>query len=166
MKRKSIAPTLRYRVLAACQFKCVYCGAGPESRLEVDHILPVSKGGGNYLSNLTTACYACNRGKAARAGISGGFAAYLRAQADREDLVGDLARDHIRRDLGYIASLKQLFRRLRDYGACHGAMCAGYHAWREFRHRAGEPTLAMRRMQQVAGEKASDPTVLFWGHGL
>jgi hypothetical protein len=35
----------------------------PNVVLEVDHILPVSKGGDNSSDNLITACYDCNRGK-------------------------------------------------------------------------------------------------------
>ena len=34
--------------------------------LEIDHIVPVSQGGDDDLSNLTTSCYECNRGKAAK----------------------------------------------------------------------------------------------------
>lgn len=45
-------------------YTCQYCGAkAPDAELHVDHIVPVSKGGGNSLDNLVTACAACNLGK-------------------------------------------------------------------------------------------------------
>jgi len=39
--------------------QCVYCGA-KDTPLEVEHIVPKSKGGSNRISNLTLACKACN----------------------------------------------------------------------------------------------------------
>jgi hypothetical protein len=41
---------------------CVYCGA--EKPLEGDHIVPLSLGGSNALTNLATACRPCNLSKA------------------------------------------------------------------------------------------------------
>lgn len=43
-------------------FTCQYCGA-KDSKLECDHVLPVSKGGSDDFSNLVTACSRCNRSK-------------------------------------------------------------------------------------------------------
>jgi 5-methylcytosine-specific restriction endonuclease McrA len=48
---------------------CVYCGrqlgtGEPFSRLTFDHVVPVSRGGGNALTNLVLACKPCNRAKA------------------------------------------------------------------------------------------------------
>jgi len=46
------------------RFQCTYCGApGTDAELETDHIIPVSKGGSHHVSNLTTACRACNQEK-------------------------------------------------------------------------------------------------------
>lgn len=42
--------------------KCVYCGA-ENTRLEVEHIYPRSKGGSNRVSNLAIACHDCNQKK-------------------------------------------------------------------------------------------------------
>ena len=54
---------LRYQILKRDR-RCVLCGVGPgEARLEVDHIVPRSKGGSNELTNLQTLCDGCNRGK-------------------------------------------------------------------------------------------------------
>jgi len=42
--------------------KCVYCGA-KNVPLEIEHIVPKSRGGSNRVSNLTLACHACNQKK-------------------------------------------------------------------------------------------------------
>jgi hypothetical protein len=45
-------------------FQCVKCGNRPPGiRLEVDHILPWSRGGTDVESNLQTFCDKCNAGK-------------------------------------------------------------------------------------------------------
>jgi len=66
-KRKTIPPKLTLKVLKRDNYKCLICGKSPsthpELSLEVDHILPVSKGGTNDLENLQTLCFYCNRGK-------------------------------------------------------------------------------------------------------
>lgn len=55
---------LRFVVLKRDRFTCQYCGRkSPEVSLEVDHVIPVSKGGPTEMANLRTACYTCNRGK-------------------------------------------------------------------------------------------------------
>ena len=55
---------LRFYVLERDKFTCQYCGSkAPDVALEIDHILPRAKGGGDNEENLTTACYKCNRGK-------------------------------------------------------------------------------------------------------
>jgi Fe2+ or Zn2+ uptake regulation protein len=45
-------------------YTCVYCGNSSD-KLQCDHIIPVSKGGGHDLNNLATACVKCNRDKKA-----------------------------------------------------------------------------------------------------
>lgn len=63
MKRKSLY-RLRFDVLERDGFTCQYCGAkAPDAQLEVDHIVPVVRGGTNDPDNLRTACVGCNRGK-------------------------------------------------------------------------------------------------------
>ena len=55
---------LRFTILERDQFTCQYCGqSAPDVRLEVDHIIPVTKGGTDEIENLKTSCYACNMGK-------------------------------------------------------------------------------------------------------
>lgn len=65
IRKNQKAPfALRFHVLARDNFTCGYCGSKPpEVKLEVDHIVPRSKGGKAVLSNLRTSCYACNIGK-------------------------------------------------------------------------------------------------------
>jgi len=64
--RKPISKRDRFSVLSRGGFRCAYCGiSAREAKIEIDHVVPVSKGGGNELSNLVVACRDCNAGKAA-----------------------------------------------------------------------------------------------------
>jgi 5-methylcytosine-specific restriction endonuclease McrA len=60
--------TLRERIFILNRDKrtCQMCGRkAPEVILEIDHIIPVSKGGSNHPTNLQVLCFDCNRGKGA-----------------------------------------------------------------------------------------------------
>jgi len=62
--RKPISKKLRFEIFKRDVFKCQYCGKMPPlTILEVDHIIPVIKGGKNNEDNLITSCFDCNRGK-------------------------------------------------------------------------------------------------------
>lgn len=66
-KRVSIPKSVRFEVFKRDKFTCQYCGeSAPNVVLEVDHIIPVSKGGSNDIMNLVTSCKDCNRGKSAK----------------------------------------------------------------------------------------------------
>jgi len=54
-------PKLRYKILMRDKCKCKICGSSKQ--LEVDHIIPVSKGGKTIKNNLRTLCRECNLGK-------------------------------------------------------------------------------------------------------
>lgn len=55
---------VKLRVMKRDTFRCTYCGvSGNDAELQVDHIIPMSKGGSNHISNLTTACAKCNNTK-------------------------------------------------------------------------------------------------------
>jgi 5-methylcytosine-specific restriction endonuclease McrA len=57
----NVSGTLRYEVLKRARFRCELCGISAEVKaLEVDHIVPRSKGGSDDLSNLQALCYSCN----------------------------------------------------------------------------------------------------------
>lgn len=69
-KRTPISKGLRWKVFVRDNFTCQYCGRTPKKHgvtLEIDHKIPVSKGGTNELDNLVTSCSDCNRGKGASA---------------------------------------------------------------------------------------------------
>jgi hypothetical protein len=61
-----VPESIRYDVLKRDR-TCRLCGAGPDdAQLQVDHIVPRSKGGSNDLMNLQVLCAVCNRGKSNR----------------------------------------------------------------------------------------------------
>ena len=61
---KAVNGSMRYRVLAKSGARCVACGVSSlERAIEVDHIVPRSKGGSDELSNLQALCYKCNSQK-------------------------------------------------------------------------------------------------------
>ena len=54
------------------KYRCRECGAtNKETTLEIDHIVPVSKGGTNNINNLQTLCKECNRVKNNRTWVVG-----------------------------------------------------------------------------------------------
>ena len=64
-KRRAISGTTRQNVLMRDNYTCQICGATVKdgAKLELDHILPVSKGGTNEEKNLQVLCQQCNREK-------------------------------------------------------------------------------------------------------
>jgi 5-methylcytosine-specific restriction endonuclease McrA len=65
IERAKMSDSIRYDVLKRDNYKCSICGRGKKDgvTLEVDHIIPVSKGGKTEMNNLQTLCDRCNRGK-------------------------------------------------------------------------------------------------------
>lgn len=64
--RQPIPRQLRHYVLERDNYTCRECGAHKDDdgvSLEIDHILPVAKGGTNDPDNLQTLCKECNRAK-------------------------------------------------------------------------------------------------------
>lgn len=64
VKRRKLPRALREIVFKRDAFTCLLCGTG--ERLTVDHVLAVSRGGSDDLSNLRTLCHSCNARKGAR----------------------------------------------------------------------------------------------------
>ncbi len=64
---RAINLRLRFIILRRDNFKCKICGQSPATNptieLEVDHIIPWSKGGETVPENLQTLCFDCNQGK-------------------------------------------------------------------------------------------------------
>ena len=63
--RRSISGTTRQNVLMRDNYTCQICGATVKdgAKLEIDHIIPHSKGGTNDENNLQVLCQQCNREK-------------------------------------------------------------------------------------------------------
>jgi hypothetical protein len=121
-----VRPSLRFQILQRDNFTCQYCGAsGADVRLEVDHRNPRANGGSNEHTNLVTACWSCNRGKA------GG-----RLPTDVPDLT-DAEWDGA---LGELEHLRDVFRQ--------GDMVGLITEWQEYTGR-GWPT----RREEIALEK-------------
>ena len=66
-QRTLMTSKLRDFIKARDNYTCCFCGnstyAEPNLLLEIDHIIPVSKGGLTEESNLKTLCWKCNRSK-------------------------------------------------------------------------------------------------------
>ncbi len=65
MGRASITENLKKKIFERDNYTCQYCGrkgTGPD--LQLDHIVPLSRGGTNDEENLITACGKCNAEKA------------------------------------------------------------------------------------------------------
>lgn len=66
-KNRNPSLRLRYKVLVRDRFSCKICGASPAKDnsvvLQIDHIIPWSKGGETTYENLQTLCSKCNLGK-------------------------------------------------------------------------------------------------------
>ena len=66
-RSRYIPAATRVDVLRRDNHRCVYCGvSAKKAELEIDHIIPFSKGGSNAISNLQTLCSDCNKGKSDR----------------------------------------------------------------------------------------------------
>ena len=64
-KVRYVSLSVRYQIMIRDGHKCQLCGRNVSDgiKLEIDHKVPVSRGGENALDNLWTLCFDCNRGK-------------------------------------------------------------------------------------------------------
>lgn len=69
-QRTLMTTKLREAIKARDNYTCKHCGISthkePHLLLEIDHVIPVSKGGQTMESNLQTLCWKCNRTKGAK----------------------------------------------------------------------------------------------------
>jgi 5-methylcytosine-specific restriction endonuclease McrA len=70
-------PFSKKNILTRDGHRCAYCGNDKE-RLTIDHILPLSRNGGNSFENCVTSCRPCNNKKGNRTPSESGM--YLRTQ--------------------------------------------------------------------------------------
>lgn len=70
MQRRLATPALKEAIKIRDDYTCCKCGNSiykePNLLLEVDHIIPISKGGKTEPNNLQTLCWKCNRAKGNR----------------------------------------------------------------------------------------------------
>jgi len=60
IKRRKVVPTKR-NILLRDEYTCQYCGS--KKNLTIDHVTPISRGGGNTFENMITCCHKCNNKK-------------------------------------------------------------------------------------------------------
>ena len=69
-QRALMTKKLRKYIKSRDNYTCCSCGnstyAEPNLLLEIDHIVPVAKGGPTEEGNLQTLCWKCNRAKGAK----------------------------------------------------------------------------------------------------
>lgn len=69
-QRALMTSNLRKKIKERDGYKCRNCGASlqnePNLLLEIDHIIPLSKGGITTEDNLQTLCWRCNRNKGSK----------------------------------------------------------------------------------------------------
>ncbi|MDJ0735247.1 MAG: HNH endonuclease [Nostocaceae cyanobacterium] len=62
--RINIPSAVRKYVFQRDKYQCQSCGKTDlETNLSIDHIIPLSRGGSNDISNLQTLCFNCNQKK-------------------------------------------------------------------------------------------------------
>lgn len=58
---------IRFQILERSNFRCHYCGTpARETKLVVDHVVPLAAGGDDHPRNMVAACVPCNGGKGDR----------------------------------------------------------------------------------------------------
>jgi 5-methylcytosine-specific restriction endonuclease McrA len=62
--RINLPKSVKKYILKRDKYQCQSCGkTEEETKLNIDHIIPLAKGGSNDISNLQTLCSLCNQKK-------------------------------------------------------------------------------------------------------
>lgn len=63
--RRKLSKAERLEVYGKCQGHCAYCGCALEYKdMQVDHIVPLKRGGPDDIKNMLPSCRSCNHYKA------------------------------------------------------------------------------------------------------
>ena len=67
VERGKVSNKMRFSIYERDGYRCRHCGASDQcTTLEIDHIIPISKGGKSTCENLQTLCWKCNDEKGNR----------------------------------------------------------------------------------------------------
>lgn len=67
VERGKVTNKIRFAIYERDGYRCVRCGKYDNgSNLEIDHIIPISKGGKSTFDNLQTLCHDCNKEKGSK----------------------------------------------------------------------------------------------------
>lgn len=61
-----LTPSDIVHLLKQQEGRCAYCKAKLTKGFDIDHVVPLSRGGSNWVENIALACPSCNRGKCDR----------------------------------------------------------------------------------------------------
>lgn len=123
-KRMALKKKQWSRILAKSCGSCVYCGFGKDYSadivIEIDHFVPLSRGGTNAMSNLVAACSDCNAEKSDM--LVEEYRAYLEALTDAPYWLFDYENGEYGPDAGIISQeeLEHVLRRCQRLGAVFG----------------------------------------------
>jgi 5-methylcytosine-specific restriction endonuclease McrA len=89
----------RHNVFARDRWRCAYCGERkPTEQLDLDHVIPRSRGGEHEWTNVVSSCRPCNLRKADRLPDEAGMPLKRRPERPRWTLIGSLM-PHPRREI-------------------------------------------------------------------
>ena len=98
-------------------FNCAFCGTYED--LEVDHVIPVSKGGSNDLDNLQLLCKTCNTSKGAKPNELAKLEREIKELENLKTTQPDanvISLDKQLADKKRLARIKEIARKMRDKG--------------------------------------------------
>ena len=108
MKRKKLSNAERRGIYDKCKGHCAYCGCELEYRdMQVDHVIPLRRGGADDIENMLPACRSCNHYKATLTAEE--FREYVSKIPDR------LQRDSIPYQVGARFGIIRVHRDVRFY---------------------------------------------------